>query len=372
MNILKISFVLVITSLLITFACFGKEKETINYKFDTNNDLSMYIATDIHYLSNKLTDNKGAFDKYVTFGDGKQLFYINEIFDALTNTIKNKKPNILILSGDLTNNGELESHKDLTKKLSSMEESGTQVYVIPGNHDISNPWARKFIEDKQYITDSISENEFRSMYSNFGFDNAVLEDEDSLSYLATPSEDVWLLMLDTNNYKTNTNLGYPQMKGSLSKSTLSWINKCISLANEHGAKIIPVMHHSIMNHNDVYNDGYTLNDNNKLIEVFNENNIDFVLSGHIHIQNIAVNKSNDNNLYDIATGSLAVYPHNFGQLNYSTSDDKFIYQSSRLNISDKVLNNFDEYSREFFGNSIYNRYYNKLSKYGNLSKENID
>ncbi|MGL6107901.1 metallophosphoesterase, partial [Romboutsia sp.] len=250
--------------------------------------------------------------------------------------------------------------------------SGTQVYVIPGNHDISNPWARKFIEDNQYITDSISEDEFRSMYSNFGFDNAVLEDEDSLSYLATPSEDVWLLMLDTNNYKTNTNLGYPQMKGSLSESTLSWIKKCISLANEHGAKIIHVMHHSIMNHNDVYNDGYTLNDNNKLIEVFNENNIDFVLSGHIHIQNIALNKSNDNNLYDIATGSLAVYPHNFGQLNYSTSDNKFIYQSSRLNVSDKALNNFDEYSREFFGNSIYNRYYNKLSKYGNLSKENID
>ncbi|MGL5347061.1 MAG: metallophosphoesterase [Peptostreptococcaceae bacterium] len=372
MRILKISFIFILISLLLTFISLGKEKETINYKFDKNNDLSMYIATDIHYLSDKLTDNKSAFDKYVTAGDGKQLFYINEIFDAFTDTIKNNKPNILILSGDLTNNGELESHIDLTKKLSSIEASGTNVYVIPGNHDISNPWARKFVEDKQQVTDSINEDEFRSMYSDFGFDNAVLEDDDSLSYLATPSEKVWLLMLDTNNYKTNTTLGYPKMEGSISKSTLKWIEKCISLANKQGAKIIPVMHHSIMNHNDVYYDGYTLDDNNKLIEVFKNNNIDFVLSGHVHVQNIALNKDNNNNLYDIATGSLAVYPHKFGQLNYTSNDNNFVYKTSSVEVSDKVLNNFDKYSRDFFGNSIYNMYYKKLSTYENLSNENID
>ena len=45
---------------------------------------------------------------------------------------------MLILSGDLTNNGEKESHIDIAEKLKEIEKNGTAVYVIPGNHEGEN------------------------------------------------------------------------------------------------------------------------------------------------------------------------------------------------------------------------------------------
>src|SRR3954453_9640760 len=86
------------------------------YKIKTGNDMTIYTATDIHYLAKDLTDDGEAYKKYVASGDGKQLQYIDEIINAFTYEIENKKPDILIISGDLTNNGEKESHIELSKK----------------------------------------------------------------------------------------------------------------------------------------------------------------------------------------------------------------------------------------------------------------
>ena len=283
-------------------------------------DINFYITTDIHYLSKDLTDNGEAFNKFVSTGAGKQLGYIDEILSAFTYQVKNKKPDVLIISGDLTNNGEEKSHVDLANKLKEVEKSGTAIYVIPGNHDILNPWAREFKEDKQYVTESIKEKDFSEIYKEFGYDEAILRDKNTLSYLAMPSEDVWLLMLDTNQYEDNSVLGFPQTDGKITDQTFAWIKKCNVLAKEKGAKVITVMHHSLLNHSDVIQEGYTINDNEEVIKQFQNSNLDLILSGHIHIQDISSYKKDAGKIYDIATGSLAVYPHQYGMLNYSFKD----------------------------------------------------
>jgi len=73
-------------------------------KIKSGKDISFYIATDIHYLSKALTDNGEAFNKFVSTGAGKQIGYMEEILGAFTYEVKNKRPDILIISGDLTNN----------------------------------------------------------------------------------------------------------------------------------------------------------------------------------------------------------------------------------------------------------------------------
>ena len=125
------------------------------YAAQTGEELILYIATDLHYLSPSLTNHKEAFKTFVESGDGKQLDYIEEILEAFIYQVKEVSPDALIISGDLTNNGEKESHLALAKKLKEIEEGGTKVYVIPGNHDISNPWARRFEGDRQLITETI-------------------------------------------------------------------------------------------------------------------------------------------------------------------------------------------------------------------------
>ena len=73
--------------------------------------VSFWVATDIHYLDKGLQDGGQAFQTYVSGGDGKQLPYIDEITEAFVNDIEQKKPQFIILSGELTNNGERSSYE---------------------------------------------------------------------------------------------------------------------------------------------------------------------------------------------------------------------------------------------------------------------
>ncbi len=373
---------LVILSILV-FVLAGCTNQTIaprDFEIKSGEDMVIYIATDMHYLSKSLTDNGEAFDRFISSGDGKQLMYMDEILDAFISTIKEKKPDVLILSGDLTNNGEKQSHLDLAKKLKDIEESGTSVYVIPGNHDILNPYARGFKSDKQYITDYINDKEFGSIYADFGYDQEISRDEDSLSYLVTPSEDLWFLMLDTNKYKENISLGYPQANGFLSKTTLDWIKECYALAEENGANIITVMHHNILDHSDVIREGFTLDNNEELIKAFEGNDLNLVLSGHIHIQDICSDNRYDTTIYDIATNSLAIYPHQYGILKYTSQDKTIEYNTAKVDVEgwakyngiiDENLINFKKYSEDYFGKFAYDMTFKRFKESSNYSEKEI-
>ena len=380
MNTRKKYIVLII--IMILFILQGCSYATKNSKLEprikSGQDINFYITTDIHYLSKDLTDNGEAFNKFVLTGAGKQLGYIDEILSAFTYEVKNKKPDVLIISGDLTNNGEEKSHVDIANKLKDIEKYGTATYVIPGNHDIQNPWAREFKGDKQYVTDSITYKDFSEIYREFGYDEAILRDKNTLSYLAMPSEHVWLLMLDTNQYENNSALRFPQTDGEITEETFEWIKKCSALAKEKGAKVITVMHHSLLNHSDVIQEGYTINNNKEVISAFQSSDLDLVLSGHIHVQDISSYKNDVGKMYDIATGSLAVYPHQYGTLKYSFKDTTFTYSTSKVDVEgwskgtgivDENINNFSEYSQEFFGSLAYDMAFKQLIKDTSYSED---
>lgn len=335
---------------------------------DSNKRIKFFIATDPHYLSKDLTDRGKAYRNFIMAGDGKQLNYIEEIMDAFIYDIKNQKPNVLIISGDLTNNGERESHLDFSEKLKIIQDSGTSVYVIPGNHDIKNPWAVKFKGKKKHKVKTISDKDFAKIYGDFGYNDAISRDENSLSYLAAPSKDLWLLMMDTNQYENNMTFNRPQHDGLICPGTLQWIKECSDLAKEKNAQVIAVMHHSLLDHSQVVNEGYTLNNNKDAIEIFKNCGIELVLTGHIHLQSIKSYKEKNISIYDVATSALCVYPHKYGIIeycpkrgyDYSTAWIDMEGWASKNNINDKNINNFKEYSKKFFENRSYYKFYDDL------------
>ncbi len=343
-------------------------------------ELSIYVATDIHYLSKKIIDDGLAFQTYYTKGDGKQLNYVEEIVDSFLYETANNKPNILILSGDLTSNGEKDSHIDLASKLTKLEDtSNTRIFVIPGNHDIQNPWARGFLGEKQYVTEGISSKEFAKIYQDFGYDEAISRDDSSLSYLVAPSEDIWLLMLDTCVYKNNYKYGSPAAYGQIEDKTFEWIRECSEMAKNKNAKIVTVMHHNLLRHNLVLNYGYTLDNYEEAIKVLKECGINLVLSGHIHAQDIKSDKDEMNPIYDIVTSSLLVHPVQYGKLTYLPKHG-FEYNTAQVDvegwankngISDENLLNFREYNQNFFSSSSSRRAYNRLTETGLYSEEEI-
>ncbi|MDQ0192492.1 metallophosphoesterase family protein [Paenibacillus wynnii] len=283
--------------------------------------MTIFLTTDIHYLSKSLTDGGAAFQRDLALGDGKQLRYSEELMKAFAYDVQIQKPDITLISGDLTNNGEKQSHLDMAGHLKAMESStGTQVYVIPGNHDLLNPWAKSFKGQHQYKTESINPKTFRKIYGPYGYDEALSKDRHSLSYLAAPSAKLWLLMLDTNMYRNNKELRHPQLEGRLSSSTLKWIDKCGELAKQKGATIVGIMHHSLLDHSELMHDGFTIQNTQEVREVLLRNGIASVFSGHIHIQDISSYKQGTEEIYDVANSALSVFPHQFGIMTYSNAN----------------------------------------------------
>lgn len=85
------------------------------------------MATDIHYLARSLTDGGSSFQYMVEHGDGKVVTYIEQIVDAFLEEVSAQKPDMLILSGDLTLDGEKKSHEELAGKLYSVQNAGIPV-----------------------------------------------------------------------------------------------------------------------------------------------------------------------------------------------------------------------------------------------------
>ena len=67
-------------------------------------------------------------------GDGKMSEYSQQILDALVEKVIAEQPDVFLLSGDITFNGEKQSLLDVQTALEKIEDAGVPVCVIPGNH----------------------------------------------------------------------------------------------------------------------------------------------------------------------------------------------------------------------------------------------
>ena len=377
MKIKKMLFILM--SLILTIALVGCIESficgSIKCQIKSGEEITFFIASDPHYLSKETYDDGKAFENFLNTGDGKLLHYSGEIIDAFTRDIKNKNPDILIVSGDLTGNGERESHLEFAEKLKAIKRLGTCVFVIPGNHDIENPWARNYVGDELIKIDSITNDEFRDIYAPYGYKDALSRDKNSLSYLVTPSEDIWLLMLDSAKYKRNKVRDSPEMGGEIPAKTLEWIKECSNLAKENNAKLIAAMHHSLIDHSKLVNQDYTIENHKEAIKVFKDCEIEIVLTGHIHLQDIKFHKEEDKTIY----GKNFKTPNQYGVLKF-LPDKGYDYRTNRIDmegwakenkIKDENLINFKEYSRNFFQRRSYDKYYDSLLEISKYSDEEM-
>ncbi|WP_025695000.1 metallophosphoesterase [Paenibacillus durus] len=351
--------------------------------------VQFWEATDLHYHDKSLHDDGTAFQSFVSSGDGKQLPYIDEILDAFVYEAGIKKPDFIILSGDLTNNGERASHKSLARKLARIEEQGTSVYVIPGNHDLFNPWARAFKGDRQVVTESITDKDFTDIYRRFGYDEALSRDRQTLSYAVRAAPGLWLLMIDSIQYDNNRRLGHPQTDGRVLPSTLAWIDSCVQTATEENARVLTVMHHNILDHSDINIPGFKVNNSGQVLKNLQKNGLNLVLSGHIHMQDIRRKLTDGDSeiadkkaVYDIATSALAVNPHQYGAMTFDPMTGRTTYQSTPVDVegwassaglTDPRLLSFKKYAEQSFMGSSYKKAYKSLrdSKFSDRDKREM-
>ena len=287
---------------------------TINAHADE--ELRVIVATDLHYISPSLTDNGAYYQKVLAVGDSKFMPYIEEITDAFLDEVLKEKPDALLLTGDLTFNGAMASHEDLAQKLHTLKDAGIPVFVQTGNHDVYSTRAAKFEGDSFTRVPSASTKSFRDVYADFGWNDAISCDSDSLSYVVQLKENTRVLMLDLNTVHDFCGISW---------RTLSWVEEQLKDAQEARMSVLAAGHQNIFQHS-IFKKGYVISHADQLISLFRKYSVPLYLSGHMHIQHVM----EEDGLTEIATSALCSYPCQYGIV--SLRADQLSYRTKRLDM----------------------------------------
>ena len=98
--------------------------------------IRIVVFSDPHVMAPELLVSEGeAWTNYIS-GQRKMVDYSQALFDEMVAKIKDEiKPDLVLITGDLTKDGEQLSHKYVISKLDELRKVGIPTLVIPGNHD---------------------------------------------------------------------------------------------------------------------------------------------------------------------------------------------------------------------------------------------
>ena len=301
-------------------------------------ELTIVHVSDMHYFSPSLIENEDFMWKVAMESDGKDTVQSALIAQAFVDDMIKLKPDAVVVTGDLTLNGEEASHEELRDLLGKLKDIGIEVYVMTGNHDV-NMTAYRYTNDGVKEVPSFGSQRFEDHWWDFGYGEALSQDRWSNSYIAELNEKTWLLSVDSNTGS----------KGTIRKSTLDWIDENLAKANQEGIRVISATHQNLFVHNENFVWGYQLNNAAALIELYEKYGVEINLSGHLHVQTIV----ESNGIADIAVSALVDTPLQYGIL--TVSGDKLSYRTRELSnaaLRSKAKEVFDECTRNKVKNEL--------------------
>lgn len=272
----------------------------------------MAIMSDIHVMAPELLAVDGAaFSSYIS-QDRKLLRESPYLLGRCVDRIAEMRPDFVLITGDLTKDGEYVSHMMVAEMLGRLADNGISVYVVPGNHDVGNPHAAVFRGDTVERTRTVTPEEFAGIYSRFGYGNAIARDSHSLSYVAQLNDSLRLIAIDAcmyydNDYDLNTCV----TSGRIRPETLRFIRRQADEARRAGCRMIAMMHHGLVRHwvwQDRAMSDYLVRGWKRIAGIFGRNGINVAFTGHFHAQDITSHGKGKSVVYDIETGSSVSCP----------------------------------------------------------------
>jgi len=274
--------------------------------------LKIAVMTDVHYLSPLMAGEGEALAAFEN-ATGRKTTELHAVFNIVIDSLMEEAPDILLVTGDITNHGERQSHLDFIALLRPLQKAGTRIFVIPGNHDVHIPDARMYKGSESIPVESVSAEEFASLYGSFGYEKALRRDETSLSYLAMIDERTWLLCIDSNRYNEQTTTSVTA--GRIRPQTLEWALNILHEAKEKGITVLGMMHHGLVEHmpyQDAFFPDYLVEDWQQQADKLAEAGLNVIFTGHFHASDISLHTSPaGNRIYDVETASLAQYPFGY-------------------------------------------------------------
>lgn len=269
------------------------------------NPLTLTVITDTHYYSKRVGTSGSAYDK-ANAKSQKLLAGAGELLKAAFTQIKNdKRTDIVLLSGDTTNEGELYAHEEFIEMLRDLKNSGKRVYVLTATHDYKpDDWTWGYDGDERVKVPAVKREELFDMYREFGPNEAIAVHRQSMSYIVQLENNYRLFALNDDMNLSG--------KSGFSDELFEWITAQAKDARENGQFMIAMTHHPLIAPSPMYEiigSGDMMGDYKIRREQLADMGIQFILTGHTHVHDIDKHVSPKGNyLYDIATASTVGYP----------------------------------------------------------------
>ncbi|MBQ9326685.1 MAG: metallophosphoesterase [Clostridia bacterium] len=276
----------------------------------------LMVVSDIHFLARELYAESPLFLRALQASDGKVTHLSDQLMEALVKEVRTVSPDALIVTGDLSLNGEKQSHTAVAGYLACIRDAGTPVYVIPGNHDILSTSARRFIGENVQSAENLSPEGFRVCYQRFlgactgpGF-----------SYVVPLAGNIWVVMLDTCVYRDGG-----RIHAEFTPAHERWLLHVLSQAKQAGIQVITASHHALIPHTRFAQENFAIRGRERMLTLLAENDVRLHLSGHLHAQHI----SREKGVTDAATTGFCITPHGYALVSWM-HDGTMRYEMKRI------------------------------------------
>ena len=273
------------------------------------NNQKMVVLSDPHVMAPELLVNMGtAWTTYLN-GQRKLVDYSQRLFDDMIVRIKRDlRPGLVLISGDLTKDGEQVSHEYVTSKLDELRAIGIKTLVIPGNHDRGSNSDAVYYDGESTTAATVATNEwFATQYANYGYGVSSEREGTTLTYACEPITGLVVIGIDSGT------------DGNVSETTLNWVVEKATAARASGKKVIAMMHHPLIPHFTGVDNFVTtavVGNYQTVRNALADAGIRVVFTGHFHTSDIAKDWNADltREIYDVNTGSLISYPCDYREV----------------------------------------------------------
>ena len=311
------------------------------------------VVSDPHVMAPELLVSEGT--AWTTYLEGQRKMVDKSVplFDEMIERIKTAAPDLVLITGDLTKDGEQVSHTYVINKLDELKAAGIPTLVIPGNHDRGeNSNAVQYDGASTTPVSTATNDWFATQYADYGYGASSERESSSLTYACEPIEGLVVIGIDSGT------------DGKLSSTTLSWVVEKATAARAKGKRVIAMMHHPLIPHitnGETLVTAYVIDDYDNVRKALIDAGIKVVFTGHFHTSDIAKDYNDEltKEIYDVNTGSLISYPCDYrevtlsealselsittGHISELTAGDGFattaknrLHESTKKIVSDKV------------------------------------
>lgn len=325
-----------------------------NRIYGSNNEpLKIQFVADTHYYSRKAGTEGKAYEK----AESKSQKVIKDSdlvikagFDMLC---EDDSTDIIVLAGDTTRDGEMDSHNEFIEILRDLKKKGKRVYVITATHDFRDGGvADGYVGDEVVKVPAVEDrHDLWDMYYEFGPDEAISTHKESMSYVVQLAPGYRLFALnDDTNYKPEGERG-----SGFSDDCMEWILEQLKDAQDHDQYVIAMTHHPMISPSPFYKiiGGGNMQRNHETTrEIFADAGLHCMLTGHTHVHDISyVTSKKGNRFYDVAVGAMIGCPPVMRNVTFDPKNARIDVETITIKDvpgMDTKGKPFDEYMKGFF------------------------